>query len=121
MGKFLRLANTDEVKRYYYEDTEEYIDLRGELSKQQASNLLRFAPRKEDDLDGGMRFIAKAFNDLIVGWSLTDEKGKDVAPSMEVYEQLEAAAATWIDRTVGEHLREALVGEGDQAEGKLEG
>ncbi len=33
MGKFLRLANTEEVRRYYYEDTEEFIELRAELTK----------------------------------------------------------------------------------------
>jgi hypothetical protein len=38
---------------------------------------------------------------------------------MEVYEQLEAAPAMWIDRTVGEFLRSKLNAEGDAAEGKL--
>lgn len=120
MGKFLRLANTEETQRYYYEGTEEYIELRADLNKKQASNLLKFAPRKEDDLDGGLRFIAKAFADLVVGWSLTDDNDKPLEPSMDVYEALDAGAAMWIDRTVGEHLRMKLNTEAEAVEGKLE-
>jgi len=120
MGKFLRLANTEETQRYYYEDTEEYIELRADLNKKQASNLLKFAPRKEDDLDGGLRFIAKAFADLVVGWSLTDDDGNNLPTTIEIYEQLDAGAAMWIDRTVGEHLRSKLNTEAEVVEGKLE-
>lgn len=119
MGKFLRLANTEETQRYYYEDTDEYIELRADLNKKQASNLLKFAPRKEDDLDGGLRFIAKAFADLVVGWSLTDENDQPLPATVEIYEQLEAGPAMWIDRTVGEHLRMKLNTEAEAVEGKL--
>jgi hypothetical protein len=120
MGNFLRIANEDESRRYFYNDTEEFIDLRAEMSKKSASALLKFAPRKEDDLDGGLRFIAKAFKDLILGWSLTDDEGKAIAPSIEVYDKLDAASAQWIDRTVGNHLRVVLGTEAEEAEKKDE-
>jgi hypothetical protein len=120
MGNLLRIANTEETRRYYTDDEQDFIDLRAQLTKKQANNLLRFAPRKEDDLDGGLRFISKAFDDLIVGWSLVDEKGKMVEPTVAVYESLDASGASWIDRKVGEHLRVLLGVEAEQAEGKLE-
>lgn len=111
---FLRFANTEETKRYETPDGDEYIDLRAEISKKEATSLLKFAPKKEDDLDGGLRFIEKAFNDLIVAWSL------DAPTNVESYQKLDAAAATWIDRTVGNHLRSVLGTEAEAAEGKQE-
>ena len=111
----LRLANTEEVRRYTMDDgSDDYIELRAEITKKQATDLLRFAPKKEDDLDGGLRFIEKAFNDLIVGWSL------DESPNVQTYQQLDAVSAGWVDRTVGNHLRSVLGAEAEQAEGKLE-
>lgn len=111
----LRLANTEEVKRYYMDDeSEDYIELRAEITKKQATSLLKFAPKKEDDLDGGLRFIEKAFNDLIVGWSL------DAPANVETYQALDAISAGWVDRTVGNHLRHVLGAEAEQAEGKQE-
>lgn len=115
---FLRLANTEDVKRYYYEDTEEYIELRTEITKKEATGLLKFAPKEEGDIEAGLRFIGRAFRDLIVNWSLKDENGNPVKPSLEVYEQLAAAPANWIDRTVGNHLRGVLGVEAEEAEGK---
>lgn len=128
MGKFLRLANKQETRRYFYEVdgemTDEFIDLRTQLTKAEASTLLKFAPRKEDDLEGGLRFIERAFNDIVEGWSLTteDENGNEISvePSVEVYQQLDAAAAAWIDRSVGQHLRSVLGSEAEGAEGKQE-
>lgn len=113
MGK-LRLANTEETRRYYTEDGEDYLDLRAEITKREATALLKFAPRKEDDLDGGLRFIEKAFADLIVGWSL------DAPATAETYQMLDAAGAQWVDRTVGNHLRLVLGAEAQEAEGKAE-
>lgn len=115
---FLRLANTEDKKRYYYEGTEEYIVLRTELTKKEASGLLKFAPRKEDDLDGGLRFIAKAFKDLITEWSLEDAEGNPLPPTVETYELLDQRAASWIDSTVGNHLRSVLGTEAEEAEKK---
>lgn len=120
MSDFLRLANVEDVKRYQYKDTDEYIELKADLSKKQATELLKFAPRKEDDIAGGLRFIGLAFKHLIMDWSLKDADGNPVNPSMEVYEQLSAAPAQWIDRTVGDHLRQALGVEAEEAEGKDE-
>jgi hypothetical protein len=126
--RFLRLANTEDTKRYFYEVdgemTDEYIDLRTQLTKQEASDLLKFAPRKEDDLEGGLRFIEAAFHKVVSGWSLTDEDddGKEIAlaPSVEVYQMLDASAAAWIDRSVGAHLRGLLGADAEAAEGKQE-
>jgi len=113
MGK-LRLANVEESRRYYTEDGEDWLDLRAEITKREASALLKFAPRKEDDLDGGLRFIEKAFADLIMGWSL------DVEATAENYNLLDAAGAQWVDRTIGQHLRVVLGTEAEAAEGKQE-
>ena len=113
MGK-LRLANVEESRRYTTEDGEDYLDLRAQITKREASSLLKFAPRKEDDLDGGLRFIEKAFADLIMGWSLP------VEPTADNYNLLDAAGASWVDRTVGQHLRTVLGSEAEEAEGKQE-
>lgn len=120
MSQFLRLAKTDDVKRYFYEDTDEYIELRTEITKKEATGLLKFAPKEEGDIEAGFRFIGRAFRDLIVGWSLKDDDGNPIEPSLEVYEQLGAAPANWIDRTVGRHLRGVLGVEAEEAEGKLD-
>lgn len=127
----LRIANTSEVKRYYYEevdedgnvtatDNETWLDLQAEMSKKQANGILRFAPREDGDIDSGLRFLEKAFSDLIVGWSLEDEDGNQVPPSLAVYEQLDASGASWIDRTVGKHLRFAFGNDAENAEKKEE-
>jgi hypothetical protein len=110
----LRLANTEETRRYHFEDSEDYVDLRAEITKREANGLLKFAPRKEDDLDGGLRFIERAFADLIVSWSL------DAEPNVETYNKLDAASASELDRMVGTHLRAVLGTEAEAAEGKLE-
>ena len=125
----LRLAKTEEIARYYYEevdddgnvtstDEETWLDLQAQMTKKQANGILRFAPREDGDIDAGLRFLEKAFKDLIVGWSLEDEEGNMIPPSVEVYEKLEASAASWIDRTVGKHLRSAFGGGAEEAEKK---
>lgn len=127
----LRLANTEEIKRYYYEeldadgnvvetDDETWIDLQANMTKKQANGILRFAPREDGDIDAGLRFLERAFSDLIVGWSLVNEEGVMIPPSIQVYEQLEASAASWIDRTVGKHLRSAFGNAAENAEKKQE-
>lgn len=126
MGKFLKLANVEDSKRYFYEVdgelTDEYIDLRTQLTKREASELLKFAPKQDNDLEGGLRFIERAFNDVVVGWSLTteDEHGNEVEvkANVENYNMLDAAAASWVDRSVGTHLRSLLGAEAEVAEGK---
>lgn len=120
MSKFLRLANTEETKRYTHDNGEDYLDLRAQITKKEANALIKFAPRKDEDLDGGLRFLEKAFGDLIVGWSLEDEEGNPIKPSIQVYEQLESSAASWIDRTVGQHLRGVFGNDAEEAEGKPE-
>lgn len=111
---FLRLANEEEFDRVYYEDTEEFIDLKKEISKKTANGLLKFAPQKENNLEEGLRFIERAFRDIVVGWSL------DAPPTVETYQKLDAAAAQWIDRTVGNHVRKVLGVDAQEVEGKLE-
>lgn len=124
MGKFLRLANTEDFKRYYYEvdgePTDEYIDLRTQLKKSEANAMLKFAPRQENDLEGGMRFIERAFHDIVKGWSLEDDDGNPIPATVETYQDLDAAAAQWVDRSLGVHLRTVLGADGEKAEGKLE-
>jgi len=127
----LRLANTEETTRYYYEelddegnvvegsrDEETWIDLQGQLTKKQANKILRFAPREDGDIDAGLRFLEAAFKDLIKGWSLFDEDGIMIHPTVQVYEQLDASAASWIDRVVGKHLRKAFNSDAADAEKK---
>lgn len=116
----LRLADVEEIKRYTHDNGEDYLDLRAEITKKEATALLKFAPTKDGDLEGGLRFIGRAFGSLIVGWSVVDKQGEPVLPSKEAYDNLDAAGASWIDRTVGNHLRMVLGVEADQVEGKPE-
>lgn len=127
----LQLANTKEVKRYYYdevdedgnvtfEDQETWIDVQAELTKKQSNGILRFAPKEDGNLEAGLRFIGKAFSDIIVGWSLYDEEGNMIPPTIEVYEELETSAAAWIDRTIGKHLRKVFGTDSENAEKKQE-
>lgn len=129
----LRLANVDDIKRFYYEeydeddkviegtrDEETWVELQGQLSKRQANGILRFAPKEGDGNDVGFRFIGKAFDELIVGWSLYDEEGNMIPPTVDVYENLDSGAATWIDRVVTRHLSDALGTKSKNAEKKLD-
>jgi len=111
---FFKFADETEEVRYYYEDTEHYIALKADISKRTATALLKFAPRKEDDLDGGMRFIEAAFKHTVVGWSFSEP------PTVESYLKLSAKPASWIDRKLGEHLRTLLGTDAEEVEGKPE-
>jgi hypothetical protein len=114
----LRLANVEETKRYTHDNGEDYLDLRAEITKKEATALLKFAPTEEGNLESGLRFISRAFGSLIVAWSVTDAKGKPVEPTKDAYDLLDAAGASWLDRTVGTHLRSVLGVESEEVEGK---
>ena len=99
----LKRSNPEDVVRYWHENGEDYLDLRTNISKREATNLFKVRP-EEDDIDGGQQFLEVAFAILIQGWSLVEDDGTPVAPNINVYYELDAIGTRWIDESIGKHL-----------------
>lgn len=116
MAKF-RFANTEDVVRYSDEDGD-YIDLRAELTKAEANKIMGLAPSGERDIEGGLAFLERFFQMTIRGWSMQDEEGNPVLPTVEAYRRLEAGGARQIDEWLGQHLQKTLGNEVEKLEGE---
>jgi hypothetical protein len=104
MGSLLKRASVEDTFRYYHENGEDYLDLRVNISKRDATNLFKNAPDGERDIEGGQRFLEQAFAIIVQGWSLTEEDGSPVVPNIDEYYALDAVATKWIDESIGAHL-----------------
>lgn len=118
MSGFFKLARIDETTRYHTPDGDDYIDLRAELSKAEANQILSASPTGERDIEGGLAFFEHFFQKTCVGWSMTDDEGHPVKPTVEAYRSLEASAARWIDEQLGVHLNKTLGARVEDLEGK---
>lgn len=118
MGNFFKKARTDTTTRYFTPDGDDYIDLRAELSKAEANQILSASPTGERDIEGGLAFFEHFFAKTIVGWSFVDEEEHPVPPTIENYRSLEASAARWIDEQLGTHLNKTLGAKVEELEGK---
>lgn len=118
MGRFFRKANREETVRYTTPDGEDWIELRAELSKSEVNEILNRAPSGERDLEGGLRFLEVFFERAMVQWSAEDDNGNPIPPTVEVYRELEAANARWLDDTLGSHLQKIMGHQVDEMEEK---
>lgn len=115
---FFRKANPDEIVRVTTPDGEDWIDLYGEFSKEQVNKVVLAAPRGSDDVQGSLSFVERFFEIAVKDWSMTDDKGDKVKPTVKVYRDLANEPAKWIDGVLVEHLQKTIGQQVDELEGK---
>ena len=113
-----RFANAEEVTRYTTEDGQDWIEFRSELRKDEVNKLLGRAPTGDRDIEGGLEFLEHFFRIATVRWSMVDDGGNAVAPTVEVYRALEARGARQIDEWIGQHMRKTVGTEVEEMEGE---
>lgn len=121
MGKLFQKVNKDERVRYETDDGEDYIEVRADMTKGEANELYAFAPVGDRDFAGSTQFAEKFIELMLVGWSMTDENGIEVEPTIEEYRNLSVAAGKWIDTKMGDHMRKILGTEAQELEGEAIG
>lgn len=114
---FLRKANTREVTRITHESGEAWIELRSEVTKGQFNNLAMNAP-EGGELNTVLPYMEQVFDVFVADWSLTDDKGNTIKPSVAAYRALTTEAGLWVDNVLGEHFRNINGREVADAEGK---
>jgi hypothetical protein len=121
----LRLASTGS-KRIDLGDGD-YLDVHEDLSKRDFNKLMKSIPQ-DFDADKGFTpgqaddFTTALFDALVVGWSIVDDKGRPVKPTVEYYLGLARESASLVDTKLVEHfnsltptVEESSKSEGDSA------
>lgn len=104
----LRLANKA-TKRITLEGGEDYIDVKVDISKRDFNRLIQVLPTDANgdvgfSPDVAENFTTFLFETLVVGWSLVDDAGNPVLPTLETYYNLSRDGALAIDSAVIEHF-----------------
>lgn len=101
----LRKVDRETTRRF--EDDGDWIELRTQLSKGDADELIDIANSRRVSAEEGMEFVSRLaagnrrlFEILIVDWSL-DEK-----PTGQAYAELDGESGAWVDRCIAELLEE---------------
>ena len=142
---FLKKVNKKETIRYETEDGEDFIDLRAGLTKGEVNQIMLAAPTqntkpvldddgvplKDDmgnpvlvpadpkaDMEGGLKFLERFLDVCLTGWSMTDEDGNPVPPSVEAYRELSPEAGAWVDGELNKHIQTVMGRRTADVEGK---
>jgi len=87
---------------------EDYVEVREDISRRAFTNILMRLPsnvaEEGVDFETASSFAEGLFDAFVVGWSVTDEKGKSVKPTLENYQLLSRDAATAIDGAVTDYF-----------------
>jgi hypothetical protein len=126
MGKTFKKANREAVDVYYFgdepkegqEDERDWIRVRASISKQEANAILSTAPTENRDIAGGLAFLERFADKVLVAWSLTDEEGNQLPATLENYREMDAAPASIIERKLSEHFNKLLGREVERLEGE---
>lgn len=121
MGSLFKRADLGATDTYTFGedgDGQDFIRVRSSLSKGEANAILGAAPTGERDIQGGLKFLEMFFEKVVVEWSLTDEKGKPVQPTIEEYRGMDASGARLIEEKLAQHLNKVLGREIEKAEGE---
>lgn len=118
-----RRADRGATETYYFGDEalgdeRDYIRVRASLSKGEANDILSQAPTGERDIKGGLAFLENFFTKVIVEWSMKDEEGEPIPPTLEEYRSMEAAGARMIEEKLSQHLNKLIGREVEKAEGE---
>jgi hypothetical protein len=114
---FLRVSNPQEVRRITTPEGDDWIELKADFSKADVNKMIVRAPKTGDDIKSSLDFIDSFFEIAVVNWSLTDDAGNAVKPSLSVYKSLSNDAAKWVDEQLGEAIS-SLLGKEAEEEGK---
>lgn len=115
MSKLLRRASQTDVRRVEHsDDPETWITFRAEFSKGDMNQLALVAPSNQEDRQGQLNFLEGWFKLAVMDWSLEDDDGNRLKPSVTEYRELSLEAGKWVDEELGKHI-ETLVGK-EQAE-----
>jgi hypothetical protein len=114
---FFTVANAQDVSRIVAPNGEDWLEIKADFSKSDVNKLMLAAPRSGEDLKVSLDFVDRFFEIAVMGWSMVDEKGEAVKPSLTVYKQLSNEPAKWIDEQLGKALDE-LLGREVEEEGK---
>lgn len=119
MGLFKR-ADREAAETYYFgeDGDQDFIRVRSSLSKGEANEILGQAPSGERDIKQGLAFLEVFFKAVMIEWSLVDEEGLPVKPTVEEYRNMDAAGARLIDEKLGQHLNKLIGREVEAAEGE---
>lgn len=115
---FFRRVNPEDTLRVETPDGEDWVDLRKEFNKAEVNKIILASPKQNDDLAGSLSFVERFAEMAVVGWSMVDDKGKEVKFSLEEYKKLAAEASQWLDRTLVDHLQKTIGREVEEQEKK---
>lgn len=115
---FFRRADANDVHRYETPDAEDWVDLRKEFSKAEVNKIILSSPKDNSDIGGSLSFVERFAEMAVVGWSMVDDKGKEVKFTVDEYRKLAAEPGQWLDRTLIEHLQKTIGGDVDKMEKK---
>jgi hypothetical protein len=125
MGKLFRKADKDAVDVYYFgdepkegqEDDRDWIRVRASISKSEANAILSTAPTQDRDIAGGLAFLERFADKVLISWSL-EEDGAQIPATLENYRALDAGTANTIERKLTEHFNKLLGREVEKLEGE---
>ena len=122
MGKLFKLANAEATETYYFgdegEEDRDWIRLRSSISNNEAHQMLKHVPTDTSNVEGGLLFIERIFDKVIVAWSLADENGNAMEPCAESLRRMDASGARQIEDKVAQHFNKLLGREVEKAEGE---
>lgn len=120
------LRRTDITLTKKFEDGDDWIELRKRMTHGQRLDIAQLNQSYRVEaaalagLEGADRRIEMeariaatkrmAFGFLVVGWSLKDDAGKDIEPSLIAYDSLDEESGAWVDECI-----DAVLGELNQA------
>jgi hypothetical protein len=115
---FFRRANPETHVRLSTPDGGDWIELYTDFSKEQVNKIVMAAPNQGDDRSGAMKFVERFFEIAVKDWSMADEKGNPVKPTVAEFRLLANDAAKWIEERLSDHITEYVTKAGDAVEGK---
>lgn len=121
MSNTWRKANREKTQEFRTEDGDNYIVLRDSLTKSEANHLTEFAPSADDPSKNAKAagMLEEAFKVLVIDWSLEEDNGEKILPTIDAYREMEAAPARWVDEQVMKQMSKLMGIEVQETEGKL--
>lgn len=115
---FFRKADVSKVARVETPDGQDWVELYAEFSKKQINQIILSSPKSSEDMQASLSFVERFFEIAVKDWSLVDEAGNKVPPTLDAYRDLAAEPSAWLDRVLVEHLQKTVGREVEDLEGK---
>lgn len=120
-----KFADKTVTQRYETEDGEDWVVVRGEITKKEHADLTR---SMSPNMAEGTRTVGefhdlndKFFELVMIDWSLVDADKQKIKVSLQAYYDLDTQSSTVIDGWLSEHLKEHFGREADELEGEATG